>query len=242
MLFVTWQAVREHHCRGHNGVTLENVAIDEVQKLFQRSEIPEDALQSPDSYLEWLSGTVLPREMHLDASTMAGHMTSSVPPFLAPMASLITTTNHNLVKVETAKALTFLERETVAMLHNEVYHCSQDFYKEHVQRRNDCLGIFAMGGTTCNLQALFMARSKAFPEAPEEGFPGKGVILGSELMHYSIEKAAAVLGFGRQGVRKIPVDGAFRVDVALLHAELEKCRAEQIPIVAIVGEQKEQQE
>lgn len=216
-------------------MTLENVTLQEVQKLFPRWKIPEDSEQSADQYLEWLSGTVLAREMHLSSPTMAGHMTTTLPPYIAPMSALITSANLNVVKVETAKAMTFLERETVAMLHNEIFDRQEGFYQQHSQARNSCLGIFASGGTVCNLQALFMARSKVFPEASEDGFPGGGVVLGSELMHYSIEKACTVLGFGRRGVRKIPVDGAFRIDIELLRVELGKCRAEGVRVVAIVG-------
>lgn len=60
----------------------------------------------------------------------------------------------------------------------------------------------------------------------------------SEHAHSSIEKAALVLGLGRQGVRKIPVDAEFRMDAAALRAAVaDDRRAGWRPccVVATVG-------
>eukprot|EP00392_Amoebophrya_sp_AT5.2_P013028 g13139.t1 len=81
------------------------------------------------------------------------------------------------------------------------------------------LGLVTSGGTLCNLCALWAARNKRL--GPTASFPGVGetglvgalrfygfvdvVILGSELMHYSLDKAADLLGIGGANLRKVPV-------------------------------------
>jgi glutamate decarboxylase len=227
-------AVQAHGKAATEGVTMANVTIEDLKALFSRYQVPEGTEQHPEEYVAWLRDSVLRREMHLDAPKMAGHMTPTLPPFTPALAALVTAANCNTVKVETAKAVTFLERETVAMLHHEVYGRSEEFYAEHAQAQRSCLGIFASGGTLCNLQALVMARSRAFPTCLEDGCAG-GVVVGSALMHYSIEKAAAVLGLGRRAVRKVPVEEDFRVNLELLAEECRACVAAGKKIVCVVG-------
>ena len=61
--------------------------------------------------------------------------------------------------METAKAMTFLEREAVAMMHHSIYGRDETFYASHKQDRRSCLGIFASGGTNCNIQGQVQAES-----------------------------------------------------------------------------------
>ena len=48
--------------------------------------------------------------------------------------------NQNTVKVETASTVTFLERETLAMLHNAFFAMPPPFYDAHAHRAEACLG------------------------------------------------------------------------------------------------------
>jgi aromatic-L-amino-acid decarboxylase len=60
----------------------------------------------------------------------------------------------------------------------------------------------------------------------------------SEQAHSSVEKAAIALGIGRENVRKIPADAAFRMDVAALRVAVREDRAagfEPFCVVATVG-------
>jgi aromatic-L-amino-acid decarboxylase len=91
------------------------------------------------------------------------------------------------------------------------------------------------------LVALAAARQAATQGAVRE----RGLVGGprlrlytSEEAHSSVEKAALTLGLGQQGVRKIPTDEAFRMDVAALtRAVAEDRRAGWIPMAvsATVG-------
>src|SRR5579884_3098692 len=97
-------------------------------------------------------------------------------------------------------------------------------------------GSLTGGGSPANLMGLAMAREKITP-ANERGAQG-GVVYASEEVHMSIGKSVAVLGIGRENLRLIPVDDAFRMRTKELEAAI---RADQragktaIAVVASAG-------
>ncbi|MCB9759696.1 MAG: aminotransferase class V-fold PLP-dependent enzyme [Alphaproteobacteria bacterium] len=76
-------------------------------------------------------------------------------------------------------------------------------------------GAFTPGGSLSNFVAMLVARNEALPGTRERGLDGRvGVIYSSAEAHYSVRKAAGMLGMGRQNVRGVPVDarGGMRPD------------------------------
>jgi aromatic-L-amino-acid/L-tryptophan decarboxylase len=101
-------------------------------------------------------------------------------------------------------------------------------------------GQLADTASTASLIALAAAREEAYPDVRKTGLAGRpaGVVYCSELAHSSIDKACVVLGFGTAGLRKIPVDGEFRMDAAALEREIATDRAAgrvPVAVVATVG-------
>jgi len=85
-------------------------------------------------------------------------------------------------------------------------------------------GILTHGGSLGNLSALLAARARIIPESWKEGMPSGYVVLASDIAHYSVERAASIVGVGSNNVVKVPVDGALRI-----HAEsLRRIFAEQV--------------
>jgi glutamate/tyrosine decarboxylase-like PLP-dependent enzyme len=70
-------------------------------------------------------------------------------------------------------------------------------------------GSLTAGGSSANLMGLCMAREAKLP-ANQTGVRG-GMIYCSTEAHFSTPKAAALLGLGRESVRLIRVDDAFRM-------------------------------
>ena len=81
-------------------------------------------------------------------------------------------------------------------------------------------GTLTGGGSSANLMALGIAREARAPANADGVQPG-GVVYASSEVHMSIPRAAAVLGLGHAGVREVPVDDAFRMDVGALERAVE---------------------
>ncbi|HJO94779.1 MAG TPA: pyridoxal-dependent decarboxylase [Victivallales bacterium] len=61
-------------------------------------------------------------------------------------------------------------------------------------------GIFTHGGSLANLTALIAARTKTIPGVWESGNPDNLAILTSHSIHYSIERAAGIIGIGQNSI------------------------------------------
>lgn len=68
-------------------------------------------------------------------------------------------------------------------------------------------GILTHGGTLANLTALLAARNQVAPEAWEMGIPHDLALLAPAEAHYSITRAASILGIGQKGIYQLEVDG-----------------------------------
>lgn len=78
-----------------------------------------------------------------------------------------------------------------------------------------CGGLTFSGGSWSNITALHMARSLLFPETKLEGNGShKFAIYASKHCHYSVEKAAILLGLGSRAVFKIDIheDGTMNTE------------------------------
>ncbi len=222
--------------------------IAEVEKDFADSKIPEKPNFVSD-HTEVLLDKLLAHSVHTAAPGFIGHMTSALPYFMLPLSKIMIALNQNLVKIETSKAFTPLERQVLGMMHRLIYQKTDAYYEQWMHQSNRFLGIFCSGGTVANISALWVARNNAFPA--EEGFPGiqqaglaaslahygyKGAaILVSELGHYSFRKSADLLGLGLQNLIAIPSDSQFKMDLTALKSACTELRQRGIKPLVIVG-------
>ncbi|XP_058547588.1 LOW QUALITY PROTEIN: glutamate decarboxylase 1-like [Neofelis nebulosa] len=81
-------------------------------------------------------------------------------------------------------------------------------------------GIFASGGSISNLYVILVARYKQYPEIKRQGMTTLlcCVLFVSEQGHYSVKKAAAILGIGTDNVIEVKCDERGK----MIPAELEK--------------------
>jgi putative pyridoxal-dependent aspartate 1-decarboxylase len=226
-------------------VQTEGVHLSDVASRFKKHTIPENEdRKSAPEYVADLVKTTVNDAVHTASPVMIGHMTSSLPYYARPLSRLITTMNQNSVKTETANTVTFLEREALAELHQALFKCDHAYYEKYGQDPTTVLGVFTSGGTISNLTALWVARNRALPDCESVGLlqalknrncPNGAVIIGSELLHYSIGKALDVLGLGSSSLIKIPVDESFRAPPQDIEAAAAKATAEGKLIIAIIG-------
>jgi len=223
-------------------------SMEEIESHFESPAIPEEPTYVSD-YAEFVKEHLVAQSVHTAAPGFIGHMTSALPYFMLPLARLMTALNQNLVKVETSKAFTPMERQVLAMLHHLVYRKEEGFYPAWIHNSQHALGAFCSGGTIANVTALWVARNRLFP--PDGSFRGiaqeglgralrhRGIdsiaVLISERGHYSFGKAADLLGIGRDNLVKIPTDNCNRIDMQELQEAVRRLREQNILPLALVG-------
>ncbi len=87
---------------------------------------------------------------------------------------------------------------------------------------SEWFGMFADTASTSTLVALAAAREAAGLNIREEGLAGKPqlVLYFSEEAHSSVDKAGLVLGIGQRGLRRIPADANFSMEVDALESAI----------------------
>ena len=97
-------------------------------------------------------------------------------------------------------------------------------------------GAFTSGGTISNLTALAAARQRALPGARAEGMGGlRAAVYCSAEAHYSVMRAAELLGIGAANVRPIGLDGDRRMVPAELAEALDRDRDAGVTPVAVIA-------
>lgn len=222
--------------------------LAEIEGDFSCADIP-DQPSFVSSYTESMLQNLVAQSVHTAAPAFVGHMTSALPYFMLPLSRIMIALNQNLVKIETSKAFTPLERQVLAMAHKLIYQREQAFYETTMHDPGYALGAFSSGGTVSNITALWAARNAMFPVQRDfggiqkeglfnalrhAGHDGLAVLV-SRRGHYSLSKAVDVLGIGRQNLVAVDTDADNKIDVWALRKSCQELQAKNIRVMAIVG-------
>jgi putative pyridoxal-dependent aspartate 1-decarboxylase len=230
------------------------ITLPELAGIFNQTSMPEDPHLIRDVLAE-IKNKVTVHSVKVGSPYYIGHMTSAVPYFMILLEMIIASLNQNQVKIETAKASSFVERELIAWVHRMVFNRSEGFYRRHIQNPRVAIGNVTSGGTMSNLTALLVAREKVLPA--NRRFPGvrksgmeralrhhgftRLVVITSKRGHYSIQKSANLLGLGEENVIEVPVDIHNRIDINRLRRTIRAIKRDDLAkdtrtkIMAIVG-------
>lgn len=222
--------------------------LHEIEKDFQEAVIPEDPMFISD-YAQDIMEQLVAHSVHTAAPSFIGHMTSALPHFVLPLSKLMVGLNQNLVKIETSKAFTPLERQVLGMMHQLAYGNSECFYNEWMHSAQTALGAFCSGGTVANITALWVARNRQLKaDGPFRGIASQGLAAGilhygykglavlvSHRGHYSLGKSADLLGLGRDNFIGITTDENNKVDVTKMREKALELESQGIKVFAIVG-------
>ena len=97
-------------------------------------------------------------------------------------------------------------------------------------------GSFTSGGTISNVTALAAARERAIPGARHRGMLGeRPTMYCSSEAHYSVTRAAELLGIGSDGVRALPIDADRRIVPQAVADAIDADRAAGAVPVAVVA-------
>ena len=232
----------------------KRITLPELAQIFDQISTPEDPQLIRD-VLQEIKDKVTVHSVKVGSPHYVGHMTSAIPYFMILLEIIIAALNQNQVKIETAKASSFVERELIAWMHRIIFNRDDTFYRKHIQNPRIALGNVTSGGTISNLTALMVARERAFPA--DRNFPGirkvgvegalnyygysKMVILVSRRGHYSIRKSANLLGLGEKNVIYIPVDTYNRINIKALRKTIQNIKRNDLEkgkktkIMSIIG-------
>ncbi|KYN86062.1 glutamate decarboxylase [Vibrio cidicii] len=229
-------------------IVAEEKPLREIEKDFSSARIPEQP-EFVSDHTEHLLDTLVSHSVHTSSPSFIGHMTSALPYFLMPLSKIMIALNQNLVKIETSKAFTPLERQVLGMLHRLIYGQDDDFYSQWMHSAEHSLGAFCSGGTIANITALWVARNNAlraegafqgvekeglFKAMKHYGYEGLAVLV-SERGHYSLKKAADVLGIGQAGLVAIKTDENNRICPQALEAKIQELKSQRIKPFAVIG-------
>ncbi|EEX66755.1 glutamate decarboxylase [Vibrio metoecus] len=229
-------------------IVAEEKPLKEIEKDFSNAQIPEQP-QFVSDHTQHLLDTLVSHSVHTASPSFIGHMTSALPYFLMPLSKIMIALNQNLVKIETSKAFTPLERQVLGMIHRLIYGQNDHFYQQWMHSADHSLGAFCSGGTVANITALWVARNNAlraeghFPGVEKAGlfkamrhygYEGLAILV-SERGHYSLKKAADVLGIGQEGLVAVKTDAYNRICPEHLQQKIAELTAQKIKVFAVVG-------
>jgi glutamate/tyrosine decarboxylase-like PLP-dependent enzyme len=157
-----------------------------------------------ESLLRVFRDTIIPFSRQNAHPRMFGYVQSPGTPLAAFADLLASTLNANLTAWRSAPAPVELERLTI------------DWIRQILGFDSTAGGLFLSGGSMANLSALATARA-----AKQGRSLGRSLrIYASSETHYSIAKAAALLGVGRENVCQIAVDDDFKIKLDDLVAQI----------------------
>jgi L-2,4-diaminobutyrate decarboxylase len=186
---------------------------DELAADLETNRWIRDGGMTEETFIDWL--------LRYLAATVRLHHPGSmqhqvgVPGTGSALADLIHgVTNNPMAKYDMGAAGATLEREVVCWMLRQV-----GFKAETAG------GVLTHGGSLANLTALLAARAHVDPGAWSHGVQGDLALLAPPSVHYSIRRAAAILGLGEDAVIELEVDDLERVRVDCLDAALKACRS-----------------
>ena len=117
----------------------------------------------------------------------------------------------------------------------EMEHVVIDWLKEMVGYHPEAGGLLVSGGSMANLCGLAAALASVAPEAEGGGLRGTLRIYASEEAHFSVSKAARLLGIGANNVVGVRTDELLRMDTRDLDACMRRDRDAGLTQVCIVA-------
>jgi len=234
----------------HVGIT-EEISLKVLSKDFQNTIIRKTPEKKLADIITDLIENIAPHAVNVASPYFIGHMTSAIPFFMVHLKTITAALNQNVVKLETSKVVSVLEKQVLAKIHRLIYNNSDEFYSCHVQNVHTTLGCFLEDGTLANITALWVARNALLGQ--KDGFTGvekeglyaaykahkidRCVVLVSKLGHFSIRKACGVLGIGSQNIIPLELNQNYQIDINMLRKTVKDLTSNhsKTKIMAIVG-------
>jgi aromatic-L-amino-acid/L-tryptophan decarboxylase len=177
---------------------------------YTAEPIPEQG-EDPEAVFERLLNDLIERGFHISSANYLGLM-NPTPTFVSVLAeALVAAINPQLASVERSATASMIEKQTV------------DWVGRRVGWTQPFGGVFATGGSEANFTALQLALVKLQPAIIDQGLQSlksPAVFYASSESHHSLDKAAGMLGLGRQSLRRIGVNDRLQMDLEQLERRI----------------------
>lgn len=131
----------------------------------------------------------------------------AVPHYAGAIAALIDSFTNNVMAIyEMGPGAASIEYYIINWLLEKVGWQPAPVDMSHAHEQDFGGGVLTHGGSLANLTALVAARSQVAPEVWQQGNPDDLALLAPAESHYSIARAAGILGIGRNMIYAIDVD------------------------------------
>jgi L-2,4-diaminobutyrate decarboxylase len=216
--------------QGHQLVDLLADYLEQKQEPVLNWKQPEAQLEYWEEQLNGTDGLtaffgdVIAHSMHVHNKRYMGHQV--VPPLPASaLAGLVSALLNNGAAVyEMGASTTAMEKIVIAKMAAAIG------YDEKAE------GILTSGGTLANLTALLAARKAMVTEDIwTNGQTEKLAVMVSEEAHYCIDRAVRVMGWGSEGIIKIPVSSEYDMQTGLLESHYHAATEKGITVIAVIG-------
>ncbi|MFG3224837.1 pyridoxal phosphate-dependent decarboxylase family protein [Kitasatospora sp. NPDC048194] len=207
--------------RPFSGITPQQLAPEIVDIDLDRP------LEDPAAALDELEDVYLRDAVYFHHPRYLAHLNCPVviPALLGE--AVLTAVNSSLDTWDQSAGGTLIERRLI------------DWTAGRIGFGVDADGVFTSGGSQSNLQALLLAREEALTAArtveERTALLPRLRVLASEAGHFSVQKSAKLLGLSPDAVITVPTGADRRMDTAVLARELERCRTEGLPVLAVVA-------
>ncbi|MEM6698276.1 MAG: pyridoxal-dependent decarboxylase [Bacteroidota bacterium] len=207
-----------------NSTTGKTTHAQQWKAPDKRLQFWQEEWQKEGFDLSTFTQQILEQSLHLHHPKYIGHQVGVSAPISVLMSLLSSLLNNGMAIYEVGQAATAIEHLLVKEIATYFGFGEQ------------AGGILTSGGTLGNLTALLTARNiKAKGNVWQNGQQQQLAIMVSEEAHYCVDRAVRTMGWGDQGIIKVPVDEQFRMRTKLLPDLLERAEAQNIQVIAVVG-------
>ena len=166
------------------------------------AQIVRKGAEKPD--LAALVRKIQKASLHLSHPRFAAQQVAAPIPAAALVESVVGAMNQSLAVWEMSPIATVIDRDLMSR------------FKRIFGYPRGAEGSLVPGGAFANLTALLAARDALEPGASRSGKARIALIVGAQA-HYSVARAAAILGLGSDAVFRVPLNLEFCTDVARTH-------------------------
>lgn len=200
-------ALNEYHQQSisRKKPVIDQIPIEKIINDLELSSFIRTGGLSEESLSQFIS-------KYLDSTTRLHHPAYlahqvSVPHYAGALAALIDGfTNNPMAIYEMGPGAASIEYHIVNWLLEKVGWQPAPLKNQKDSDQTFAGGVLTHGGSLANLTALIAARKRMVPNVWQEGNPSDLALLAPDECHYSIARAAGILGIGRHAIYRLDVD------------------------------------